>query len=152
MNNKQNTPLARTKGLVVRKLKNEVLVYDIDSRQAHCLNVTAAKVWEQCDGQRTVNDLSVLLQQDEETIWLALTQLSERNLLDQPLIRPHKNIRMDRRQVMKAAGAAALITVPMISTIIAPSAAQASTCLASGNTCSLSAECCSGLCSLNQCV
>jgi len=133
-------------------MADEVLIYDIETRQAHCLNLAAAKVWEQCNGQRTIEDLCILLHQNEEAIWLALAQLGERDLLVQPLIRPNEKPRLNRRQLMKAVGAAAVIALPVVSTIIAPTAAQASTCTASGNTCTLSAECCSGVCSIGVCA
>ena len=35
-------PIARSNGLVVQEMPDEVLVYDLDSNKAHCLNETAA--------------------------------------------------------------------------------------------------------------
>src|SRR6266498_1647763 len=42
-------PLARHANLVVTKLQNEVLLYDLDRDQASCLNETAALVWKFAD-------------------------------------------------------------------------------------------------------
>jgi hypothetical protein len=39
-------PLARERNLLVRELPTEVLVYDVESDEGHCLNETAAFVWQ----------------------------------------------------------------------------------------------------------
>ena len=51
-------PRMREQGLVVDDLPDEVLVYDLDRHQAHCLNRTAALVWRHCDGQTTVKEIA----------------------------------------------------------------------------------------------
>jgi hypothetical protein len=51
-------PRARTEGLVINDLTDEVLVYDLKRDQAHCLNHTAAAVWKLCDGQRTAAQIA----------------------------------------------------------------------------------------------
>jgi hypothetical protein len=156
-------PSARNNGLVVQRLEGEVLVYDTERHTAHCLNHNAALIWEHCDGKRTASQLSELLQsangnpkttskEKEELVWVALDQLDKSHLLDGPVIRPEITNGMTRRQLMKAAGIAALIAVPVVSTIVAPKAAEAATCLASGQGCTISSQCCSGLCSAGACV
>ena len=50
-------PAARRTGLVVRDLPDELLVYDLDRHQAHCLNRTAASVFRDADGTRSLDDL-----------------------------------------------------------------------------------------------
>src|SRR5258708_6173930 len=111
MNNRQ-TPIARRTGLVVRKIKNEGLVYDIEVHEAHCLNLNVATIWDQCDGTRTIKDLSDLLSPDEnisehqrdQMVWIALDELGKANLLDKPVPKPEMVIGMSRRQLMKTAG------------------------------------------------
>lgn len=44
MNNSQQRPLARSEGLVIQEMPDEVLVYDLETNKAHCLNETAAFV------------------------------------------------------------------------------------------------------------
>jgi hypothetical protein len=159
-NNTQKMPAARKNGLVVRKLKDEVLIYDVEAHQAHCLSLTAAEVWEQCDGSQTVSDLSstftldgkVSDHQREQMVWVALDQLEKANLLDKSVPKPAMFLGMSRRQLMKTAGIAALIALPVVTTILSPTSAQASTCLASGQSCTISSQCCSGLCSAGACV
>ena len=51
MNNSQ-VPVARKQGLVVQEMPDEVLIYDLDTNKAHCLNQTAAFVWKSCDGKK----------------------------------------------------------------------------------------------------
>jgi hypothetical protein len=43
-------PEARKDGLVIQDLPEEILVYDLNTNKAHCLNQTAAYVWQACDG------------------------------------------------------------------------------------------------------
>ena len=158
--NKQQIPIARKTGMVIRELDDEMLIYDTERHQAHCLNKNAAVIWELCDGSRTVKDLSDSLSLDQniserqraQLVRIALDQLERAHLLDEPLAKSEIVNGMTRRQLMKVAGVTALIAIPVVSTIVAPTANQASTCLASGQPCTTSAECCSGLCSGNVCV
>ncbi len=47
-------PIARKEGLVIQEMPEEVLVYDLDTNKAHCLNQTAAFVWKSCDGKNSI--------------------------------------------------------------------------------------------------
>jgi hypothetical protein len=58
MKEPSNLPRARREGLVVEELTDELLVYDLERNRAHCLNVTAAAVWKQCDGHSTAADIA----------------------------------------------------------------------------------------------
>src|SRR6266536_266430 len=44
-------PLARKDDLIIKEMPDEVLVYDLVRDQAHCLNRTAALVWNYSDGR-----------------------------------------------------------------------------------------------------
>ena len=74
-------PVARRTGLVVRDLPGEIVVYDLDRHQAHCLNRTAASVFRGADGTRSLDDLGVLLgdafdrAEREADVRMALDQL-----------------------------------------------------------------------------
>ena len=80
---------ARRDDLVVQEMPDEVLVYDLKSHKAHCLNQTAAFVWNQCDGEKTPSEISVLMEKEwgkpvaEDVVWLALKQLSRADLLEE---------------------------------------------------------------------
>src|SRR5882724_6705027 len=123
--NKQQIPVARKNGIVVRKVKDEVLIYDSEQHQAHCLNSAAAFVWEHCDGKLTVNDLAKIIQSNnpflsdkeaEAVVWFALDQLEKTQLLQLPTPDIQSSDGMTRRRLIKAAGIAALIAMPLVST------------------------------------
>ena len=148
------TPCARREGLVVRELPDEVLIYDRDRDKAHCLNQTAALVWKYCDGKPTVPTIARQLERDLETkpidekvVWYALSQLSKDHLLEDSVVPPAMLAAMTRREMVRALGVAAAIAVPLVTSIVAPTPAQAATCKPTGTACSSGAECCSGSCS-----
>lgn len=129
----ETSPHARVARLVIKELPDEVLVYDLDADKAYCLNQTAALVWKNCDGRRTVAQLSQLIAQEtnapvpEEMVWLALDQLLEFRLLDGAPPRPKYLAGMSRRQLVRKIGMAAL-TLPTIFSIVTPTPAQAGSC------------------------
>jgi hypothetical protein len=149
-------PRARTEGLVIQELPDEVLVYDRDRDKAHCLNQTAALVWKYCDGKTTVTDMAKRLERDlksgrvdEKVVWYALGQLSKDHLLEETVVPPAILAGMSRREMVRVLGLAAVVAVPLVTSIVAPTPAQAATCLPSGSACSpvgTSTTCCSGQC------
>ena len=146
-------PQARRSGLIIQEVDNEILIYDQETNKAHCLNQTAAKVWNYCDGETTLADACSALSRDLETpvdeklVWYAVDQFSKDNLLEKE-IEPPTFITpgMNRRQMVRTLGLAAIVAVPLVTSIVAPTPVQAATCLASGQVCSTSVQCCSGLC------
>lgn len=151
-------PVARSKGLVIQELPDEVLVYDLDRDRAHCLNETAAFVWQRCDGRNTTAQIARTLGQkfdcavDENVVWLALDQLGRNQLLDRQPTPPSASTGMNRRAMVRALGIAAVVAVPVVTSIVAPTPAQANTCSPTGSACSVGAECCSGICNSNLCT
>jgi hypothetical protein len=140
MQNSQK-PLARKEGLVVQEMPEEVLVYDLNTNKAHCLNKSAAAVWKNCDGTKSVSDIAALLKMElkssvsEDFVWLAIDQLAKDDLLEQKLNSPISGL--SRREVMRRVGLASLVALPFVSSLIAPKAAQAgSLCQAVACTCS----------------
>ena len=153
---RQRKPLARKDGLVIQELPDEVLVYDLDSDRAHCLNQTAAFVWQRCDGRNTTAQITRKLGQqfdcpvDEKIVWLALDQLGRNHLLERQPIPPPALMGMNRRAMVRSLGLAAALAIPVVTSILAPMPAQAATCLPSGSPCSDPTQCCpvgSGVCS-----
>ena len=131
MNNPQ-TPRARKEGLVIQELSDEVLVYDLDSNKAHCLNQTAAFVWKACDGKNSIGEIVNDFEKQtggkvsEDLIWLAIDQLNEKNLLTEEM--PRRFEGQNRRQVLKKIGLASVIALPIVASLTAPTAALAVTC------------------------
>jgi len=155
-----NKPQVRLDGLIVRELDNEILIYDTETNKAHCLNETAALVWKECDGQSTAAEITRRLSQrlgtkiDERVVWFALKQFSRDRLLAEKVTMPAALISagLNRREMVRVLGLAAVVAVPLVTSIVAPTAVQAATCLPPGGGCSTSAQCCSGLCSNNVCA
>jgi hypothetical protein len=152
-------PLARAEGFVVRELAEEVLVYDLETHKAVCLNSTAAAVWRLCDGRRTAADITRALAKaaggavPEELVWLALEQLGKDQLLEARARRPAALAGVSRREMIRRVGLTAAIALPAIASIVAPTSADAASCLPQGAGCSESAQCCAGLnCIGNACT
>ena len=153
---RQAIPLARKEGLIIKEMPDELLVYDLEDDRAHCLNQTAAFVWQRCDGRTPPREIARLLGRDvnakidERIVWLALDQLADNNLLARQATPPASFSGLNRRQMVRAMGLAAVVAVPVVTSIVAPRAAQAATCLSSGAACTASAQCCSGTCQANN--
>ena len=133
MNNSQ-FPSARKAGLVVQDMPDEVLVYDLDSNKAHCLNNSAALIWKSCDGTNSVADIVRKFESEsgekvsEDFVWLAIDQLSENALLEKS-IKPNFAGK-SRRDVIKKIGFASMVAIPVIASLVAPqSALAAASCL-----------------------
>ena len=154
----QFIPEMRKKGLVVQELSGEVLVYDRERNKAHCLNSTAALVWNHCDGKTSVAQITRAIEReikapvDEDVIWLGVDQLSKTHLLQERARVPENKSGLSRREVMKRIGLAAAVALPVVTSIMAPTAAQAANCLPSGSACTTGAQCCSLLCNSNLCA
>jgi len=158
MKSKQFTPQARREGLVVQQLADEVLVYDQERFKAHCLNHTAALVWKHCDGKKTTSEIAQALGHeagspvDEELVWLALSQLGKSRLLTEQLMMPDGQARISRRELIRRVGIAAAVALPVVTSIVAPQAAQAINCKTSGQPCTTGPQCCSTVCNALICT
>lgn len=150
-------PRARQDDLVIERLGDETLVYDMRSHKAHCLNRTAALVWNRCDGKATVSKMSVALEKEFHTlirpdvIWLALEQLGKAKLLSDRMPDSVPQQAMSRRAVVRKIGFGAAIALPLVTSILAPTTAEASTCLPGGSGCSTNDQCCTRNCNLGVC-
>ncbi len=149
---RERPPRMRTQRLIIDKFPDEVLVYDLDRHKAHCLNQTAALVWNLCDGRATPRDIARRLQTEldqpfnEDLVWLALRQLNKIHLLEESFVWPAQPVGMSRREMVRRMGIAAAVSVPLITSIVSPTAVQALTCFPSGHACSTDVQCCSHNC------
>ena len=153
-------PEARTDGLVIQALADEVLVYDLQRHRAHCLNQTAAWVWKHCDGRATVADIARGLQAELKTpvhegiVWLALGQLERDHLLKGRISRPPAMAGLSRRELVGQLGLVAAIALPLVTSIVSPTPARAASCAdctsgtnrKPGCPCSSPNQCCSNNC------
>ena len=124
-------PCARYENIVVQEVADEVLICDLNNNRVSCLNITSAEVWKLCDGKRSVSNITQILQKTfslsvtEDLVLLALDQLSRENLLAEKV---ESNIifnNVSRREVIKRVGLASMIALPIVSSIVMPTAAQA---------------------------
>ena len=153
MNNRTSNldPLARKEGLIVEQMPDEVLVYDLDRHKAHCLNRTAAFVWQHCDGKSDASKIARRMEKEfnakvnEDLVYLALDQLGKDHLLEKRVALPVEISGMSRRQVMRRIGLATAVALPVVISIMSPTAANAVTCIATGQPCSTTVVCCSTL-------
>ncbi len=131
--NRARLPRVRDRrDLIVEEMADEVLVYDSRSQKAHCLNRSAALVWNHCDGRTTHSQMLKLLTaaklaSDEDVIQMALQQLASAGLLEPAANRRHRNVRISRRRILRGmaiAGGVALM-LPLVDSVVAPTVAQA---------------------------
>ena len=153
-----SVPRARTERLLIQELADELLVYDLDSNKAHCLNQTAALVWKRCDGKMSVSQIASLLENvtgsrvDDEVVLIACHQLASCKLLHGPIPSTSRSSTLSRRDVMRRIGSAAAVSLPLVSSIVAPGAVQAATCIPAGQACTTGAQCCSTVCNAGTCA
>ena len=148
------SPVARTESLIVKEVDGETLVYDVTTDKAHCLNATAASVWKNSDGNKSVSEIAKILGAElnanvkDEVVWLALDQLQKTNLLSDAPAKPVFLSGMTRRQMVARLGLAA-IAIPSIVSIVSPTAlAAGASCIPQGSVfcCVNPSDCCTGLC------
>jgi hypothetical protein len=143
MSDGRETPRARTSGLVVKALADEVLVYDLTRHRAHSLNRAAAAVWRRLDGRTSIGELARHLREelagsaDEQTVWLALKELDRAHLLEAPVPRL-ADAGISRRRLLGRMGlsvAAGTVLLPAVSSIVAPHPAEAQSACSAGVAC-----------------
>ena len=81
-------PLARKSGIFAENLPEEVVLYDKTRDKVHCLNKTAAAVWESSDGSKTIDELVQVVESksgapaDRNLVLQALEELEEAGLME----------------------------------------------------------------------
>lgn len=127
-----NSPLARSKRLVIETVGDETVIYDLDTNVAHALKPLAASVFMYADGKHSVAEITELasyrLDSDvtESEVAEAVSQLEALSLLDSPALTVTEH-GVSRRDALKAFATAGAGTM-LISSVAAP-AALASTCV-----------------------
>ena len=126
-------PRARRDGLLSRGRQGEVVVYDLERHEAHCLNPAAALVFRHSDGRTSIAEIAGRLHAelgvpvDERLVWLALEQLDEARLLE----RPPEPAGWSRRETMRRVALGLSVLLPAVTSILVPTPAEAAvTCRA----------------------
>ncbi len=138
-------PLSRKDEIVVQELNGEVLIYDLRTNKAFCLNETSSLVWEACDGNTSVSDISRSISRklnapaNDDLVWFALDQLKKEKLIanSDEVISDFEG--MSRREVIRKVGLASVIALPVIASLVAPKAAMAASVC--GQACDNNGDC-----------
>lgn len=150
-------PKGRKSSLVVQELNNEIMIYDMTENKALCLNETSAIVWQACDGNNTISEITRILTEklgksaNEDLVWLAIEQLKKENLIENSNELKSPFLGMSRRDVIKKVGLGTLIALPVVASIIAPTPVLAGSCFGlNGTGCTASPnDCCPNTPTLN---
>lgn len=115
------------------------------------MNVTSKNVIRACYGKMSFDDLKRQYKYTDDLIYLTLDELKKNDLLAEDYASPFTG--MNRREVIRQVSLASMITLPLISNLVAPTAANAAsgTLLANGQTCSQDSQCQNGLCRGSEC-
>lgn len=145
--------MSRTRGLVVQELNRELLIYDLITSKAYCLNETSSLVWQTCDGHKSVAQISKEISDqlgikhfDDRVVWLALDQLKKENLMAEGDKLEIDFNGLSRREMIKQIGLTSAVALPLISSIVAPAVVEAASLSGTGAACSTNTTCQSGTC------
>ncbi len=147
----QGQAISRKDDLIVKEVEGEVLIYDLKTDKAFCLNETSARVWHLCDGTRNRSEITQQLSQslsqpvEEGLVALALDQFEKENLLHAGQQAGNKFGGLSRREVVRRIGLGSMLALPVISSLVVPTAASAGSL-----NCSLQPIPCGCPCSLNN--
>jgi hypothetical protein len=125
----ESYPKARRLGLRTESILDELLVYDLERKKAHCLNRTAAVVWELADGTRSIEAIArevavrAGIGEDPDVVRFCLEQLRRQGLLELPDA-PRRASAVSRRALIARLGSAAVVPVVLSVSFPRPSAAQ----------------------------
>lgn len=143
-------PSARTSGLVTKAVGDDLLIYDLERHHAHCLNRVAAAVWRQCDGRRDAGAIAASVRDGdgaavpEVAVGYGLAELARARLLTGPV--PESGV--TRREWLRRLGATTALALPVVTSIVAPTAAHAQSqpCLDFEAPCTSTSQCCGRTC------
>lgn len=138
-------PVARTQNLVMQNFNKEVLLYDLLTNKIYRLNETSTIIYLACDGKTEFSDLVSKHQFTEELIYLSLRLLQKENLIEAK--QSNYLGTLSRREMAHKVGLTTMLALPVISSLIAPQAAEAQSINCLNDTCTFDnfnqGDCCS---------
>jgi len=120
-------PLAKRSDIIQQESDKELLLYDLKTNRAFCLNATSAIIYQHCDGQTELVEFARQFGMNKELIVLALQRFEAEKLLAEELNLP----KVPRRELLLKASKTA-VALPFISALVAPTAVQAASCVNPG--------------------
>jgi hypothetical protein len=127
-------PLARKDDLVIQEVGGEILIYDLRTNKAICLNQTSALVWQNCDGKKDALEIAREIEKElgsnisEDFIWFAINQLEKENLLNNRDKVESRFEGLSRREVIKKIGLGSMVALPIVAALVAPTSVMAQSC------------------------
>src|SRR5580704_15877966 len=124
-------PKARSEDLLIEEVAGELLIYDVSTDRAHCLNESAAAIWRHCDGNSSVDKLakhlfpSLAPSDAKSLVGVGLERLRRRRLVASSTTRSPA-VDLSKRQLLKKVAlmaAAAGVVAPLVSSVVAPTSA-----------------------------
>lgn len=140
--------ISRKEEIVERVIDSEVLVYDLKTDQAHSLNKSASILRNICDSKKTLDEIVHEFEREtnqtnaEEIVKVGLNELIERDLIHGDMI---KNA-LDRRKLLKKTALVGAAALPVVMSIVVPTAVQAQSALPPGAPCQNSPQCANSQC------
>ncbi|HRH44262.1 MAG TPA: PqqD family protein [Pyrinomonadaceae bacterium] len=158
-----SNPISRKDNIVIQELNGEILIYDLGKNKVFCLNQTSAMVWQECNGTKSVTEISQNLSKklksnvSEDIVWLALNQFKKDNLIEKSESFSTPLDGLSRREIVKRIGFASVIALPIIASVVAPTSinAQSGVCFCGAATansrppgcaCNANSQCCNNVC------
>ena len=137
-----------------RQVGDELIVYDSETHQAHCLNYSATAVWKSCDGQTTVSEMVATVQKDlpgidKQILLMALLELQKAGLLVKGTFSTDQHSSLSRRNALRRIGKVAAVALPVVTSLLVPTPSMAASCFPLGHACTRASDCCSGRCGLS---
>jgi hypothetical protein len=131
-----HNPSARREQITVQAVGDETLLYDEQRHMAFCMNATASAVWRLADGARTIAEIAAAASADlssdicENVVRLALHDLRSNGLVAKDEGGPSGDAEaatqlVSRRKMLARLGMGAAALLPVVASIVAPTAAQA---------------------------
>ncbi len=137
---KGSAEVRKTHGLLIQQVGPETLLYCDRTQRAVCLNPVATQVWQHLDGAATIAQiaaeatLALASPVTEEVVLFTLAELRREGLLEAETVLETVPETVSapvpvpsRRDLMRQAGAGAILMLPVVAAVLAPRAAQAYT-------------------------
>jgi Coenzyme PQQ synthesis protein D (PqqD) len=134
-------PLSKKADIVIQKVGNEILIYDLKLNKAFSLNETSSIIWQACDGNKSVSEISNQISKEfnssvnEEFVWFALEQFKKDNLIENEseFFTPFEGL--SRREIIRKVGLTTVVALPVVFSLLVPTASQAAStaCVTAGN-------------------
>jgi hypothetical protein len=148
--------IKRKTDVVTQEVDKDLLIYDMRTHMAYCLNETSALVYQLCDGDLSPSDIADKLTSQlkrpvsEDLVWLAIDQLQHEDLVERDRELETRFAGLSRRDAIRHIAGASLIALPIVSAVLAPPAAHAQSAGACGGP---AAVCqCAGAANVSSCV